>query len=94
MSRNRFMEILRYIHFCDDTELDKEDKCGKVRKLLEMIRCRFMIFANLSKTFEIDESMVPYFWKYGQRLKQNMPKKPIRFGYKVWCLNLDDGYLY
>ena len=23
-----------------------------------------------------------------------MPLKPIRFGYKVWCLNLNGGYLY
>ena len=38
--------------------------------------------------------MIPYFRKFGRRLKQRMPMKPIRYGYKVWCLNLKGGYLY
>ena len=38
--------------------------------------------------------MIPNFDKFGQRLKQRMPLKPIRSGYKVWCLNLKGGYLY
>ena len=41
---------------------------------------------------DIDKSMIPYFGKFGQALKQRMPMKPIRFGYKVWCLNLEGGY--
>ena len=38
--------------------------------------------------------MIPYYGKFGQTLKQRMPLKPIRYGYKVWCLNLQGGYLY
>ena len=38
--------------------------------------------------------MIKYLGKYGQRIRQHMPSKPIRFGYKVWCLNLSGGYLY
>lgn len=30
MSRNRFWEIKRYLHFADNTKLDKNDKMGKV----------------------------------------------------------------
>ena len=46
------------------------------------------------KKMNIDESMIPYIGKFGNALKQHMPKKPIRFWYKVWCLNLEGGYLY
>ena len=38
--------------------------------------------------------MIPYYGKLGQKLKQQMPLKPIRSSYKVWCLNLQGGYPY
>jgi len=39
----------------------------------------------------IDESMVPYFGRHS--CKQFIRGKPIRFGYKLWCLNTNTGYL-
>ena len=88
MPRNRFSHILRYIHFCDNGNLKQDDKCSKVRQLLDMCRERFKKFAILRYSLNVDESMIPYFGKFGQRLKQRMPMQPIRSGYKVWCLNL------
>ncbi|KAF0724401.1 piggyBac transposable element-derived protein 3-like [Aphis craccivora] len=38
-----------------------------------------------------DESVVKYFGRHS--CKQFIRGKPIRFGYKVWCLNTKDGYL-
>ena len=35
--------------------------------------------------------MIEYFGRHG--CKQCIRGKPIRFGYKVWCLNTGDGYL-
>jgi len=35
--------------------------------------------------------MVKYFGRHS--CKQFIRGKPIRFGYKVWCLNTKDGYL-
>lgn len=46
----------------------------------------FVPFQNLN----YDESMVKYFGKH--RCKQFIRGKPIRFGYKIWCLNTPDGY--
>ena len=40
----------------------------------------------------VDESMVQYFGKSGNALKQRMPMKEIRSGNKVWSLNVDNGY--
>ncbi|KAL4126607.1 hypothetical protein QTP88_010819 [Uroleucon formosanum] len=38
-----------------------------------------------------DESMIKYFGRHS--CKQFIQGKPIRFGYKMWCLNSSDGYL-
>ncbi|XP_030751327.1 piggyBac transposable element-derived protein 3-like [Sitophilus oryzae] len=38
-----------------------------------------------------DESMVKYYGRHS--CKQFIRGKPIRFGYKMWCLNTKDGYL-
>lgn len=40
---------------------------------------------------DFDESMVAYFGRHN--CKQFIWGKPIRFGYKVWCLNISNGYL-
>ena len=37
--------------------------------------------------------MILYYGKFGQTLKLRMPLKPIRSGYKVWCLNLQGEHL-
>ena len=50
--------------------------------------------AIMTKNVNVDESMIPYYGKFGQKLKQQMTLKPIRSGYKVWCLNLQGRYLY
>ena len=57
--------------------------------------------AQLSFKYHIDELTkkisrgIGLLYKFQPHaLKQHMPKKPIRFGYKVWCLNLEGGYLY
>jgi len=39
----------------------------------------------------IDESMVPYYGRHSS--KQFIRGKPIRFGFKMWCLNSRFGYL-
>lgn len=42
------------------------------------------------KHLAYDESMVKYFGKHG--CKQFIRGKPIRLGYKMWCVNTDDDY--
>ena len=59
-----------------------------------MMQERCKKYRILIKILDIDESMIPYFGKFGQRLKQRMQMKPIRYDYKVWCLDLKGGYLY
>ena len=43
-----------------------------------------------SNHFRLDESIIPYYGRYGT--KQLVRGKPIRFGFKIWCLCFLDGY--
>ncbi|GBP77297.1 PiggyBac transposable element-derived protein 3 [Eumeta japonica] len=91
MTRNRFEELLRFFHACDNSSLPPDDKFGKVRPLWDMMNERWLKFFPGDKHLSIDESMVPYFGKHGT--KQHIHGKPIRFGYKIWSLCTRLGYL-
>lgn len=91
MTRNRFEELLRYFHACDNSQLDPDDKFAKVRPLWDMMNKRWLKYFPGDKHLSIDESMVPYFGKHGT--KQHIHGKPIRFGYKIWSLCTRLGYL-
>ena len=86
MTRNRFQQILRLLHFCDNSTfnpVETTDKCWKITPIITEFQGRFQQFAPPSAVCSVDESMVKYFGKFGQRIKQHMPSKPIRFGYKI-----------
>lgn len=53
---------------------------------------KFIKFGVFSDNLSIDEQMVPYFGRHS--CKMYIKGKPIRFGYKVWCLCSSEGYLY
>lgn len=59
--------------------------------LKELLKKRFLDHFLQTKNLSHDETMVEYYGKHGY--KQCIRNKPIRFGYKVWCLNSDHGYL-
>ncbi|GLV46487.1 hypothetical protein CBL_20816 [Carabus blaptoides fortunei] len=67
------------------------DKFAKVRPLFNLLNTRFLEYAELAENLSIDESMVPYFGRHAA--KQFIRGKPIRYGYKMWCLCEPLGYL-
>ena len=91
MSRNRFLECLRYLHFADNEQLDANDRYAKVRMLFTDLNQKWLLYFPQNSCLSINESMVPYFGRHG--LKQHIHGKPIRFGYKVWCMCTPEGYL-
>ena len=91
MPLNRFEELLRFIHVCDNTNLDATDKLTKLRPLYLMLNERFLQHWPVEQDVSIDESMVPYYGRHSS--KQFIRGKPVRFGFKVWCLNSRLGYL-
>ncbi|KAJ2948736.1 hypothetical protein O0L34_g7996 [Tuta absoluta] len=93
MSRNRFTDIKRNLHFVDNLlAAGTIDKMFKVRPLCDLIQrnsCQWGVFhENLS----VDESMIKYFGRHSA--KQFIMGKPVRFGYKNWAGTSSDGYCY
>ncbi|XP_046408944.1 piggyBac transposable element-derived protein 3-like [Ischnura elegans] len=91
MRRDRFLQINRFIHCCDNTAIDKLDKMWKMRPFMDLAKERFGRYFREEQCLSFDESMISYFGRHG--CKQFIRGKPIRFGYNVWCLNTSDSYL-
>lgn len=92
MSRFTFRTIKTYFHMNDNDTIDESDRLAKVRPLISLLNERYMQFGIFSKNLSIDEQMVPYFGRHS--CKMFIRNKPIRFGFKQWCLCSSDGYLY
>ena len=88
----RFREIKRNLHLADNGAVNKNDKLYKVREYIDKLNLNFMKFGCFAYKLSIDEQMVPYFGRHS--CKMYMKGKPVRFGFKVWCLCSSQGYLF
>lgn len=91
MRRDRFLQICRFIHFADNSAVDPNDKMYKLRPLTDHLNKKFLEHFVPEPNLSYDESMIRYYGRHG--CKQFIRGKPIRFGYKIWCLNTTCGYL-
>ncbi|CAK1591406.1 unnamed protein product [Parnassius mnemosyne] len=91
ISRSRFEQILRFMHVSDNAALDVQDKFTKVRPLWEKLNEKWMKYWPQYNEVSIDESMIPYYGHHST--KQHIHGKPIRFGFKCWCMSTRLGYL-
>ncbi|KAK2718985.1 hypothetical protein QYM36_006112 [Artemia franciscana] len=96
MSRDRFEQIKKYLHFNDNlTQKPRgdpgHDKIHKVRPLIEMIRDNFMKIPP-EEHQAVDEQIVPT--KQRISLKQYNPKKPHKWGYKFISRAGESGFAY
>ncbi len=85
--RDRFFAISRYLHFMDNRALvgrddPSYDKLGKVRPVLNILAERFLACFAPHCQNAIDEGMIPF--KGRSSMKQYMPKKPTKRGFKAW----------
>nr|CAH7726921.1 unnamed protein product [Callosobruchus chinensis] len=92
MSRNRFLEIKKYIHIADNDHLDKNDKMSKVRPLMNKLNQNFQQWGIFHENLAIDEAMVKFFGRHSS--KQCIRGKPVRFRYKNWMICSPTGYAY
>lgn len=53
--------------------------------------CFSQLFQPLSKSYSLDEAKEPYYGHHS--MKQFIRGKPIRYGFKLWCLTSPQGYL-
>lgn len=97
MTLKRFLKILRYIHLSDNEKMpqrgnDNFDKLYKVRPMINLLSNSFLGSYNPGRNLAVDESMIAF--KGRSQLKQYMPQKPIKRGFKVWALACSEtGYL-
>ena len=91
MQQDRFDDIMKYLHFHPNYNLDKDDKYCKLHPLVAHLQQKFMSHFVPSSYISHDEAMVEYFGKHS--CKQAIRNKPICFGYKLWCQNTPLGYL-
>ena len=87
ITRDRFLELNRYLHFADNLTLRPPqspgyDKLGKVRPIINMIGDRFAAVCTPGLEISIDEAMMPF--KGRSSLKQFIPNKPVKRGIKSW----------
>ena len=85
--RKRFLELRRFLHFVDNSTLvghgeEGYDRLGKIRPVIEAVRQSFLGSYSPHRECAIDEAMVKF--KGRSSLKQYLPKKPIKRGFKVW----------
>jgi hypothetical protein len=93
MSRNRFTEIKKYLHFCDNDFIDVgSNPFAKIQPLIDHLNTSLLQFGFLAKPLAVDEAMVAYAGRHPT--KQYMKAKPIKWGYKFWVLSDNMGYPY
>ena len=88
MTRTRFMEILRNIHFTDNLQKlplrDSEDydRAWKMRPFFDHLQKHFQAAFEPESHQSIDEHMCKF--KGKSLMRQYMKNKPIKWGFKFW----------
>lgn len=93
MSRNRFDEILSNLHVNDNAKIpkDNKDRLYKLRPMIDGLNNKFQQLYHGTRQLSVDESMILF--KGRNVMKQYCPMKPIKRGYKIWCLADQHGYI-
>ena len=88
---------LRFLHFVNNDSLPEYgeptySKIQKVKPILTYMSTRSETRFVLGRDIAIDEAMVKY--KGRSSIKQYMPKKPIKRGFKIWMMaDSSSGYV-
>ena len=94
ISRDRFFELRRYLHFVDNSTLaspgsEGYDKLGKVWPLINAVVSKCQSLYNVHRDVSVDEAMIKF--KGRSSLKQYLP---VKRGFKVWCMaDSTNGYI-
>lgn len=93
MSRDRFREILSNIHVNNNANLpnNNKDKLYKLRPMIDALNKIFPEAYRGTRELSVDESMIKF--KGRSTIKQYNPMKPIKRGYKLWCIADQKGYI-
>ena len=90
ISRNRFQELLRYIHFADNVTIDPTDRTAKIQALADLLQSKFQELYTPEESIVIDESLIP--WRGSLIFCQYIPCKAHKYGIKLFKLFAGQGY--
>lgn len=90
LSRNRYMEILRFIRFSDSSQSDPTNKYNRLAGLLEEVHKICSSFVP-DKNLSIDETLLLF--KGRLQIKCFIRIKRARFGVKLFVLTDSDGFM-
>jgi len=92
MSRNRFELLLRFLHFNNNEETDKNDRLYKINKVVDALDQNFQTYYELDETVCVDKFLVSLLGRIIFRpfLKQ----KRHKYGIKIFklCSGLEYTY--
>jgi len=91
MTRNRYLQILRYLHFTNNEEII-DHPLRKIKPIIDLLNQQFSSTIKPGKNLCIDESLM--LWKGRLKFKQFLPLKRYRFGIKLFELvDCETGFL-
>jgi hypothetical protein len=89
--RWRFEQLLRYFHIAPPSDADApRDPLSRARPLIQSLNQSFARQYLPSRCLALDETIVAF--KGRSSMKQYIPSKPHKWGYKIWCL-ANENYL-
>lgn len=90
----RFKDILRFIRYDDKStraERRQTDKLAAIREVFDIVNRNLKKYYSPGAWCTIDEQLVPFYGRCA--FKQYMPKKPDRYGIKIfWLCDVDTNY--
>lgn len=94
LSRSEFERIQKFIHFADNSQMpdrndENFDKLYKLRPIIDALNNKFQC-VPLQQCLSVDEQLCST--KARHHLKQYMPAKPHKWGYKLYVLCGVDGF--
>lgn len=98
MTVKRFLKIIRFIHLNDNQSMPPReslqfDRLYKIRPMITHLNRVFPEMYSPSRYLSVDESMIAFTGR--TTMKQYMPLKPIKRGFKVWVIACAvSGYMY
>lgn len=97
MMLNRFEKIRSVINFNNNKNHKpvghpQHDRLHKIRPIIKHLNIKFINFSPLGQRLSLDEQL--YASKIGHSLKQYLPNKPHKWGFKLFVLCSLSGYAY
>lgn len=82
MPRDRALQIMPYLHFVDNNNVDPDDRLAKIRPVLDKMVAKFKENYTPSQETSTDEFLLKF--KGRIRFHHYNPQKRARFGIKVY----------